>query len=58
MDTTRALARLILTAQHLPEPARTTALCELWTIRQLTPAGQREAVSRWMRCAQTWPSAS
>jgi hypothetical protein len=57
MNTTRALARIIIAAQQLPEPARATALAELWQVRTLSDAGQVEAMRRWRECMRTWGAA-
>lgn len=58
MNTTRELARIITAADRLPEPARSTARAELWTVQLLTPAGQVEAIGRWRACMHNWPTAS
>ena len=56
MDTNtlnRAMARIIVAANRAGLPVNATA--ELWRVRNLSPAGQWEALHRWDRCMRTWP---
>lgn len=54
MNKTRDLARIILAAEHRPEPARSTAVAELWAVRRFSQAGQADAVRRWHAAMETW----
>ena len=50
----RSIARVMVAADRAGLPSAATT--DLWSIRHLTRAGQLEALSRWERCIETWPS--